>query len=177
MTRKKKYNGDSDLVTLKAANQLASDKNAAELPWWMPDDLDNRAVRLADEMTMNLSERVVSALKHGDAEKLSPKQQRDLVSNVALSIMASPEYRRELAKWALIKPLEVFKLQVSLIPKNVTLEANHKHAHVIVVPGMADAQTWNDAHSQRKELGEGDWGTTLEDTPFLQYAETAPSED
>lgn len=136
------------------------------LPWWMPADLDIRAERVAEAMIAGLPDKAYLELKHLQGDSISLPRKKKLVENVLFSIMASPDYRQELARWALLKPLEVAKLHASMMPKNVQVDADVRHQHVIVVPTTTDASTWNEAHLARKEFAEGDWGTNLSDTPF-----------
>jgi hypothetical protein len=74
------------------------------------------------------------------------------------------------------EPLEAAKLAVKLKPKDVRMQATIAHQHSIIVPATTSAEEWNQVHTRRKQLADGDWGTELSDLVFTAEQEpTSPS--
>ena len=111
------------------------------------------------------------------SEDLTLEQRRNLAADVVLSVFRDEEWRKEFAVACLLDPMGAAKLGVSLIPKNVKVEAAIAHQHVIVVPERVNPEVWNNAHAQRKELSDGDWGTQLSDTAFAHQVMDAEMEE
>ena len=148
------------------------------LPWYVPADLTNMGVRLNAQILNTISEpayRVMMSArakeKNGQAVRLKKKDEETLSRSLLAATVASPEFLGRYAEESLLKPLEVVKMLGQQSPKEVKVDGDLRHAHVIVVPDRADPDVWNEAHMARRELGDGDWGVTLEGTPFVEFAE------
>jgi hypothetical protein len=134
--------------------------NDNEPPWWLPVDLDRRTMLVAQGMIEAVPEKLRSF-------KGSRKERQEATVAMLHGIMGQPDFQHQLAMNALAKPLDLMKLAVSLETKNIKIESEHTEKHVIVVPGMTSPEDWNNAHLQRKELADGDWGIDLADTTFI----------
>jgi len=153
-------------------------KDVGALPWYVPKDLSNMGVRLHSQILHTISKPAYDVLmsarakeKNGQAVRLRKREEQTLANSILAATAASPEFLARYAEESLLKPLEVMKMLVAQSPKEVKVEGTHHHAHVIVVPDRADPDVWNEAHTTRRELGDGDWGVTLEGTPFVEFVE------
>lgn len=164
--KKMQVEAPEHLAEMRTQTTLAMEAASETLPWWMPKDLDARAAILSDDMIAGLDDKTYFALKHNQVYKGNNAKLKEMVTQVILSMMNSQEYRLELAKWALLKPLEVLKIMGAQLPKNVTLDGDLKVSHTIVVPSTTSHDDWNSAHQARRDLGGGDWGVSLDETPF-----------
>lgn len=158
-------------------------KETGGLPWYVPKDLSNMGVRLNAQILHTISKPAYDILmsakakeQNGQQVRLRKREEQTLANSILAATAASPEYLARYAEEALLKPLEVMKMLVSQTPKEVKVEGDIRHAHVIVVPDRADPDVWNEAHTARRELGDGDWGVTLEGTPFVEYVDRGEAE-
>ena len=153
------------------------------LPWYVPADLTNMGVRLNAQILNTISGPAYNVMmaarakeKNGQAVRLKKKDEETLSRSLLAATVASPEFLGRYAEEALLKPLEVVKMLGQQSPKEVKVDGDLRHAHVIVVPDRADPDVWNEAHTTRRELGDGDWGVTLEGTPFVEFVEKGGEE-
>jgi hypothetical protein len=149
---------------LRSSSPQANTEGAA--PWWMPDDLDIKTKELAKDIMKDAYANGYFDVK--GLEVVSLNKKRKFAENAIFAVITSEAWRKEFSKWCLLKPFEAAKLMVAMMPKNIKVEGDIKHQHAIVVPSTTTAEEWNQAHEARKELGDGDWGTDLKDTPFAK---------
>lgn len=104
-------------------------------------DVDDFVRDIAQALPQNLKDKI----EFKDPKALSKKEAQNLAARVLLGMFESPVYVRELAKACLGNPMAAAKLQVALVPKNVTIEETHKVQHTIVVPAMQTVDEWMQA--------------------------------
>lgn len=126
----------------------------------MPVDLDGMALNLSEAMVANLSPKQQERLLFQSSEKMSKKHRNELHHALMLGMWCSEDFRNQVAKAALLKPLEVTKQQTALVPKTLEVEGEVRHHHAIVVPATLDDKAWNDGQNALGEtLNEG-WAET-----------------
>ncbi len=122
-----------------------------ERPWWMPEDLEGKAERLEAAMVDSLTVKQKAMLLHMNPERMSKKAKSGLMAAVFLGGMESEDFRLELAKAMLMKPLEATKQMGAFVPKTLEVEGEIKHHYAIVVPAELSNDQWN---AGQKVLGE-----------------------
>lgn len=156
----------------KAEAMLRTVNDAPQEPqnqWWMPENLEERAELLSRQMVEALEPNLAEQLLYLDKRRMGKRQKLELNAQLLLSAAESPEYRKELAKWILMKPLEVMKLANQLQTKNVQVDENVRVQHAIVVPAEQTVEEWTRIHQQETlSSGEEDW--TLGAGEFLVEA-------
>lgn len=139
-----------------------------ERPWWLPEDLEGQADLMADAMVAGLSERQKLQIMHQDPRQMTKKQKQELFQSFILGGIESPNYRTQLAKSALMKPLEFAKIMASQTPKAQEITGEITHRPAIVVPATLSDDAWNDGQKlSQKVLTEGweansPWGNVQE---------------
>lgn len=129
----------------------------------MPVDLDGMALRLSDAMIQNLTPKQQERLMFQSSEKMSKKARNEIHHALMLGMWCSEDFRIQVGKAALLKPLEVTKQQTALVPKTMEVEGEIKHHHAIVVPATLDDKAWNEGQSSVGESLEAGWA---EDSPW-----------
>ena len=132
------------------------DAMGTERPWWLPEDLDGQADVMADEMVASLPEKMQMQILHRDKSQMSKKQKQELVQTYFLTGIENQNYRTQLAKAALMKPLEYAKIMTSVTPKAQEITGEVTHRHAIVVPATLSNDQWNEGQKlNNKVLTEG----------------------
>jgi hypothetical protein len=98
---------------------------------------------------------------------MSREQRLELSADVVLSLFQDTGWREEFAKACLLDPMGAAKLAIQLRPKDINLKSAVKHVHAILVPQTVTEEQWNQVHTARKQLADGDWGTELSDLTFM----------
>lgn len=124
----------------------------------MPVDLDGMALRLSEAMVKSLSPKQQERLCFQGVEHMSKRVRNELHHSIMLGMWASEDFRNQVARAALLKPLEATKQQTALVPKTMEIDGEVKHLHAIVVPATLDDKAWNEGQKALgNELSEG-WG-------------------
>jgi len=140
------------------------DHAAGETQWWMPVDLEERSKALAKQMVDALEPKLAERLLYMDKNRMGKRMKLELNAQLLLSAAESAEFRVELAKWMLMKPLEVMKLANGLQQKSVQIDQEVRVQHAIVVPAEQSIEEWTAKHQQDAlsmkeewELGAGEF--------------------
>ena len=136
-------------------------------PWWMPENLEVMQKELSSLMVKDLFDN-----GYFDDKKPTLAVKRRMTEHILFSCVRYPGFREQLARHMLMKPFEAMKHMGALMPKNVKIEGDVNHRFSIVVPATATPEEWDQTHGARKQLADGDWATSLEDTPFAQHVVT-----
>lgn len=131
-----------------------------ERPWWMPENLEEKALEVERAMLGALTPKQKERLQHETPEAMSKKFRNDVHQALMMGSMGSHAFRLELAKAQLMKPLEATKQMGAFVPKQVEIDGEVRHHHAIVVPATLDNDAWNAGqHSLGDTLEEG-WAAT-----------------
>lgn len=166
MAREVRTRGDASGKGLEPQVQEA--ENA---PWWMPANLEEMQKELAKVLGDDLFDNGFFDI---DKRRATVAQKRRMMEHIIFACVRYEGWREQFARHALLKPFELVKLQGPYLPKTLSIESDGRAPYVIVVPGNLSAEEWNEAHEKRKELADGDWGTELSDTGFLDAVVTIP---
>lgn len=131
-----------------------------ERPWWMPEDLEGKAERLEKAMVEGLTHKQKERLMHQSPERMSKRFRSDVHAALMMGMMDSEDFRKELAKAALMKPLEATKQMGAFVPKTLEVEGEIKHHHAIVVPATLGNDAWNAGQSALGEAMDEGWAET-----------------
>lgn len=126
----------------------------------MPVDLDGMSVRLSEAMVKSLSPKQQERLCFQGVEHMSKRVRNELHHSIMLGMWASPDFRVQVAKAALLRPLEATKQQTALVPKTMEVEGEVRHLHAIVVPATLDDKAWNDGQKVLGDQLEDGWAET-----------------
>ena len=129
-------------------------------PWWLPLDFEEKDGRLAEAMTEALTPKMQMQLLHMPEGRVSKKIQTDVVQAIFMGMSRSPDYRLELARHALMKPLDMARIQSSMCPKTVEVEGEIRHHHAIVVPELLSDEQWNRGQAVLGEVLDEGWSET-----------------
>lgn len=115
-------------------------------------------VALARGMVRSLPDKLRERLEHMDKDRMPKRMKQDLVASILLGAMEQPVFLEALAEDMLQNPIQMAKLQVALVPKNVTVESDVRVQHTIVVPETQTTAQWMEARGitgteTRDELG------------------------
>jgi hypothetical protein len=126
----------------------------------VPTDLDDLAKDVEQAMLRELTPKQKERLMHEAPERMSRKFRNEVHMALMMGMMSSEGFRLELAKEALIKPLEATKQMAAFVPKTVEIEGEVRHHHAIVVPATLSNDAWNEGQNALGcEMEEG-WAET-----------------
>lgn len=126
----------------------------------MPADLEGMALRLSEAMVKNLSPKQQERLCFQAPENMTKKVRNELHHALMLGMWCSEDFRTQVAKAALLKPLEATKQQTALVPKSLEVDGEIRHQYAIVVPATLDDAAWNDGQKALGDELDAGWGAT-----------------
>jgi hypothetical protein len=124
----------------------------------MPEDLEGKAERLAQAQLDSLTQKQKERLTHQSQDRMSKKAKTEIFAAYMLGGIESADFRLELAKAQLMKPLEATKQMGAFVPKTLETTGEVKHLHAIVVPATLPNDAWNEGQNAIGMAQEEGWG-------------------
>ena len=110
-----------------------------------------RDARVANSILLKNQDRTMGA-KGSTWDKLNTRQKQKAHMDFFAGVMKTPEYREALVKEMIARPLEVLKIYVSTIPKEVEMNINQQTA-VVILPGKAgNVEEWMKMAKGHKDI-------------------------